>query len=264
MPASYCDRARVLGRIPLVLAVVLLALALVLVPGAGSARANVNNFDFASWRTEIDVTVEASPLGGEVVRSSFTETITARFPEEDQNRGLVRGIPVKMGSQTMRFEHLAVTDGEGNPVPFSTSQQHGAADVMIEIGDDNFVHGETTYVIRYDLVNTLRAFDYTDGLQYAPNLVPPFRSQDIEEFSAEVRMPSELWAQTSPVPSYRDDDEGFEGLDVRCYIDQFSFSERKCVPKVVTEDGVTTLTIAAVNLGDDDVTLDIRFEQDAV
>ncbi|KAB1645033.1 DUF2207 family protein [Gulosibacter chungangensis] len=268
MSAQHLARARLTTarRTPLVGAVLLCALMVLvlLFVGPRPAQANVDNFDFASWRTEIDVTVERGPLGGEVVRSAFTETITARFPQEDQNRGLVRGIPVKMSSQTMRFENLSVTDGAGNPVPFSTSQKHGAEDVLIAIGDDNFVHGETTYVIRYDLVNTLRDLHYTDGLQYAPNLVPPYRSQDIEAFSAEVRMPSELWSKVSPIPRHREPDEGFEGLDVRCYMDGFGDSERQCDLSVTADGDVTTISVAEENLGEDDVTLDIQFEQDAV
>lgn len=76
-------------------------------------------------------------------------------------------------------------------------------------------------------------------------------------------MPSELWAKVSAPPSYRAE-EGFDGLDVRCYLDNFGSSERQCIPEVAEANGITTISIAAEDLGDDDVTLDIRFEEDAV
>ncbi|WP_169516493.1 DUF2207 family protein [Gulosibacter molinativorax] len=246
-----------------VMALAVVALAIVALPfGTSTARANVNDFTFASWHTEVDVSVEKGAFGGDIVRSHFTETVTAVFPDEDQNRGLVRALPVAMGHQTMRVEDVSVTDGAGNPVPFELSQAWGPEDVVISIGDESFVHGETTYVITYDLVNTMRWRESSDQFEYAPNLVPPYRLQEIEEFSATVRMPQELMDHVAPVPSHRDY-EGVHGADIVCFMDEL-YGERECPVTVASQRDVVSISISEPALADRDVTLRVTLDEDAL
>jgi hypothetical protein len=72
-----------------------------------------------------------------------------------ERHGIYRSIPVR-GS----FRVFAVTDGEGNPIPYEVS---GTAEKSIKIGDpDRTVTGEHVYVIDYavqDAVRFVRRFD---------------------------------------------------------------------------------------------------------
>ncbi|MGO1544427.1 MAG: DUF2207 family protein [Gulosibacter sp.] len=226
--------------------------------GGEKVHANVNNFSFSSWDTAVDVSIERGAFGGDLVRSEFTETVVAKFPEHDQNRGLVREIPVSMGHQTMRLDDVSVTDGEGNPIPFERSQERGSQDVMLSIGDDNFVHGETTYVIKYALINTMRYREYSDTMEYAPNLVPPYRAQDIESFSASVRIPEEWMQHVTEVPSHREY-EGLDGQDIVCFIDSIG-DEQECPVEVSSGDGVAVLSVADLDLGKEAATLRVSFD----
>ncbi|WP_282824865.1 DUF2207 family protein [Gulosibacter sediminis] len=249
-----------------VLATLLAAIILALTPTAASAQqpaaTGVNDFSFSSWHTEIDATIDRGAFGGEVVRSKFTETITAEFPDFDQNRGIVRGIPVDMGGQTMRIEDVSVTDGDGNPVPYETEQEFGANDLVLVIGNE-FVHGSTTYVIEYTLVNTLIAAGSPEPyVLYAPNLTPPNRYQDIEEFSAEVRLDSEIWQALREQSDY-DDSPGYDGLDANCLVGA-RYEGNYCDYSVESGDGVTVITVDSVNLGEEDVTLDLRLDASEV
>jgi uncharacterized membrane protein YgcG len=262
------------------LAAALVAVLLLVFAPSGQARADVENFNFSSWRTEIDVSVDEGLFGGQVVRSDFTETITAEFPDFDQNRGIVRAIPVEMGESTMRIEDVSVTDPDGNPVPYETEQEWGANDYVILVGDDNYVQGSTTYVIKYSLVNTLTERDYTNPeAMYAPNLTPPYRQQAIDSFSAQVRIDTTLWDAVQELPSWSDE-PGYEGLDANCFVGQ-AFSDVPCAFDVVPGDeyepgtddftpsepldaSTTVITIAPIELGTNDVTLDLRMSGDSV
>ncbi|SJM54918.1 putative membrane protein [Gulosibacter sp. 10] len=233
-------------------------------PGlAPPAKADVEDFSFSSWHTDIEVSVEQGPFGGDIVRSHFTETIVADFPEFDQNKGIVRAIPVRMGEQTMRIEDISVTDGAGNPVPFEQSQGHGSQDMELSLGDDDYVHGETTYVIEYSLVNTMR--DYGYGWQkYSPNLVPPYRDQPIHEFSADVHLPTELMQHAESMRESEDRYEGVNGLNIVCYQDSlYSTGTGDCEVSMTEDGATTTLSIAPVDIEREAVTLDVSFADTA-
>ena len=257
-------------RLPRPAALVLLAtlLATLILPFFGTtpasarqpAASGVDDFSFSSWHTEIDATIEKGALGGDIVRSKFTETITAEFPDLDQNRGIVRAIPTDMGGQTMRVEDVSVTDGDGNPVPYDTQQEFGANDLVLLLGDDSYVHGTTTYVIEYTLVNTLIKNDGdADEAVYAPNLTPTFREQPIDEFSAEVHLDTALWDAVQQQPRIAEKEPGYDGLDANCYLGR-KYEDTNCDFSVDRGDATTTIAIDPVDLGDEDVTIDLRLD----
>lgn len=246
-----------------VAALAVIFVSLMLLPfGASTARADVDDFSFSSWKTDVVMSVEKGTFGGNIVRADFIETITADFPEYDQNRGLVRAIPLHMGQQTMRIENVSVTDEEDQPVPFDQSKEESGSELVLSIGDDNFVHGETTYVVRYSLVNTMRHRETLEAFEFAPNLVPPYREQPIHSYSAAVHIPNELVEQISQVPNYRGY-EGIDGLDVVAFVDRIRGDDQH--PVIMAEgQGITTFRIDEIDLGKHAVTMRLTFDEDAL
>ena len=124
------------------------------------------------------------------------ETIVARFPDFDQNRGIVRAIPNVDGEVPLHVTMISITDENGVPVPYERSDYEGFAEFAL--GTDDFVHGLTTYVLEYTLANTIRHFDDASG----PGGVDEFYwdingngwPQGFDTVSARVFVPEELAA----------------------------------------------------------------------
>ena len=192
MPASSRPRPRrpLLARLGLVASALLalVALPLVALPlgaAAHAAEADVDAFRYSSWH--VAVALDTRDDGRAVAR--IEERITAEFPETDQNRGIVRGIPdVYQGARTDPRE-VAVTDGSGAPVPFeldTVSSDSGDDFLAVLTGDDRFVHGSQEYVISYTLDDVVLARDDGAADEFYWDLVPFTRAQPIDAFSAEV------------------------------------------------------------------------------
>ncbi|MGI6877529.1 DUF2207 family protein [Microbacterium sp. gxy059] len=246
----------------LAVAATALAVLALLVSAPPAARADTEGFSFSSWHTEIRTSIERGLVGGEMVRSEFVETIVADFPEQDQNRGIVRAIPVQMGHQTMRIEDISVVDENGEAVFFERSQEQGSPYVQLALGDDDYVHGETTYVVSYALVNTLREEEYSTW--YSPNLVPENRGQRIDRFSAEVTIPAVLAEGVREIPEWADH-EGLDGLDIACYLGASGSSDTSGCDVARTDTGEeTTFSVGPMDIGTDALTLELRFDESPI
>ena len=80
------------------------------------------------------------------------EQITAQFPNFDQNHGILRAIPATYLGHTASLSIDSVTDGNGQPLHFSTSHQND--NLVLKIGNaDTYVHGIQVYKITYDQRN---------------------------------------------------------------------------------------------------------------
>ncbi|TFD26870.1 DUF2207 family protein [Cryobacterium cryoconiti] len=109
-----------------------------------------------------------------------TETIVARFPETDQNRGIRRAIPTHYDGHPTDLELVSVTDenGQQRDTDTETTSDDGDDEFLeVTIAADDYVHGAQTYVITY------RQVDIT----LAPTDAP------IQEFYREVNGTG--WAQ---------------------------------------------------------------------
>jgi len=84
------------------------------------------------------------------------ETIVARFPDFDQNRGILRAIPVVVQSTATEPEVHSIVDETGSPVNLEESVD--GEYLVLALGTDNFVYGPTTYVISYSLENVVLPF----------------------------------------------------------------------------------------------------------
>ena len=164
-----------------------IALALLVLTLFGTqARADTQDFRYDSWAVSYEIgTNDAGRAEARV-----TETITAVFPEFDQNRGIVRGLPDRYEGARIDPRHFTVTDGRGTPVPFEIETDDGFTAVLV--GDDSFVHGVTTYVIGYTLSDVVLARDDGRADEFYWDVMDFEHAQPVADFSAEVRFTGAL------------------------------------------------------------------------
>ena len=179
-----------------------------------------DKFSYARWDSEVLVAKGAAGRP----ELSVTETVVARFPDHDQNKGIVRGIPARW-SHTV--EGISVTNADGDDVPFQRHYDSAANMVYILTGTDTYVQGEQTYVISYRTDDGVVA-DSDRGIQELYwNLLPLDSAQEIEQFSATVRIAPELTGALT-------------GRNA-CYQGRFGSTDT-CELQVTTEDGATVYT----------------------
>ncbi|MGV8896412.1 MAG: DUF2207 domain-containing protein [Rhodoglobus sp.] len=119
------------------------------------AAADTSDFTFDSF----DADYTLSRLADGTSQLEVIETIVARFPDFDQNRGIIRAIPDDFDGVDLRTTVSSVTDESGTAVPFA--QEYSDGFVQLALGTDDFVHGAVTYVISYSQQNVVRSFDDT-------------------------------------------------------------------------------------------------------
>ncbi|WP_243231798.1 DUF2207 domain-containing protein [Microbacterium sp. CIAB417] len=152
---------------------------------AVSASGDVDDFSYSSWDSVLEVGRDDD--GHATLRT--TETVTAEFPDTDQNRGIVRGIVLGYEGASTHTEIVSVTDEQGAPVPYETEEDDGV--VYILTGTDVFVHGPTTYVITYEMRDViLAARNGSDEFYW--DLLPLDSAQPIDDFSARITFDPEL------------------------------------------------------------------------
>ncbi len=99
-----------------------------------------------------------------------TETIVARFPEFDQNRGLRRAIPATYQGHTTSLEVVSVTDESGDPRPYSVDADSGIVTVTSAVPEGSFVRGVQTYVITYTQRDVVDYFTNTTAEEFYWNI----------------------------------------------------------------------------------------------
>ncbi len=161
---------------------VLAATGLLAVPtlAASPAFADVDDFSYDSWHVDAEVGVDDA---GRAV-ATVTETISPRFPDTDQNRGIVRGIPINYERASTDPRDFTVTDAGGTPVPFEVDDEDGFRIVLV--GDENYVHGPQTYVLSYTLSDVVLPRDDGAADEFYWDLLDFEHVQPVANFSAEV------------------------------------------------------------------------------
>ena len=153
-----------------------------------SVSGDVNDFSYASWDAQYQVGTDDEGRATMLV----TETLTADFPEIDQNRGIVRGLAMGYEGASTEPRVISVEDADGAPVPYETEEDDDV--LYILTGTDEFVHGPTTYVITYEMRDVILAarngFD-----EFYWDLLPLDSTQPIDEFTADIVFAPELSAQ---------------------------------------------------------------------
>ncbi|BDZ39538.1 DUF2207 domain-containing protein [Microbacterium suwonense] len=196
-------------RILAAFAVALGALVAVLLP-ASAATADVNDFSYSSWDSTYEVSLDSS---GRAV-AHVTEKMVAEFPDFDQNKGIIRGYPQRLEGAGLDIRILSVTDAEGHDVPFETETEDGM--LLVLTGDDDYVHGSTTYVIESTMRDFMIHGTESGNDEFYWNLLPLNSTQDIGAFRATMTFSPQLAAAlTGDVACY----SGRYGLKNPCTLD---------------------------------------------
>ena len=168
----------------------LLGIALFSLVSAGVASADeteaVENFRYSSWNVHYDIGLDANGRA----QAQVTEEVQAEFPQTDQNRGIVRSLPLRYQSAPASPENIRVTDDAGQEVPFEVEDEDGFRSILV--GDDSFVHGTQTYEISYTVDDVMHATDQADEFYW--DLVPVDRQQPIDDVTAQITLDSTLRA----------------------------------------------------------------------
>ncbi|WP_167043720.1 DUF2207 domain-containing protein [Salinibacterium sp. ZJ454] len=206
---------------------------------AGPRATDVDNFSFDSFAADYYLGVDADG------RSTLTtvETLVARFPETDQNRGIRRALVQNYDGHPTDLTVTGVTDESGKPRAFDTESEDDIQ--YVTIAADDYVHGAQTYVISYEQHNVTRYFDDTG----------------VDEFYWDVNGTG--WAQPfgSVTARVHVDEQIADRLtgDAACYWGPEGASNR-CEITAAGTDG-TTLTASQQNLAAfENVTIAVAFE----
>lgn len=178
------------------------AIALVLVPllAAPAAFADADDFSYASW--DSDYQLSRDDQGRAELR--VTETLVADFPDFDQNHGIIRGLPTWYEGAPLHLRIVSITDGSGKNLPYDDDETENG-ERQIRIGDpDTFQHGLTTCRITYTMRDVVhrpsdRAID-----EWYWNLLPLNSSQPIARFSAILTFDPAISAAMIGAPSCYD------------------------------------------------------------
>ncbi|MFB7251343.1 DUF2207 domain-containing protein [Microbacterium sp. NPDC056234] len=155
---------------------------------SASVTGDVNDFSYASWDAEYELGTDDEGRA----TMKVTETLTAAFPEFDQNRGIVRGLPMGYEGASTDPRVISVEDAGGSSVPYETEEDDDV--LYILTGTDEYVHGPTTYVITYEMRDVILAA--RNGLdEFYWDLLPLDSTQPIDEFTADIVFAPELSAR---------------------------------------------------------------------
>ena len=153
------------------------------------ADSDVDDFTFDSY--DADYYLERADDGSSRLRT--VETIVAEFPDADQNRGIVRLIPLDFEGADLQVAVESVTDADGTAVPYTESVDDGFREVSI--GTDEFVRGEQTYVVTYGQRNVIRAYDDTDADEFYWDLNGTGWNQPFGSVTGRVHVPDDIAAE---------------------------------------------------------------------
>lgn len=122
--------------------------------------AGVDDFTFDSF----DADYWLIRAEGDRSRLLTTETIVARFPDFDQNKGIVRAIPVYDSGLYLGTDVISVTGADGAPIPWWVESDEDFDYVLT--GDDTYVRGTQTYVITYEMRDVVLRYPDTDAEEF--------------------------------------------------------------------------------------------------
>ena len=206
-------------------AAIVLLLSIVLAPVPNAVAQSTNNFSISEYDIQYELSRDSE--GRSVLLT--TETITAQFPDYDQNHGLERAIPTSYNGHPVALdiqEAKNLTDGS---TQHSTSSGKGVT--TLRIGDpDEYVQGEQQYRIIYKQRDVTRFYADTDRDEWYWDTNGVEWSVPISRLNVSVKINDELMSARVGEPAcYR----GLSGENGSC---------------ALTEDTTGGYTVAATNL----------------
>lgn len=179
--------------------------------GVDVVRTGVDDFTFDSFDVEYRLGRDAD---GHATLLT-TETLVARFPDFDQNRGIRRSLPAFYQGRTTNLQVLSVTDGEGAPRPYEVEYGSGIVDIIAAVPEGQFVRGEQTYVITYVQRDVVDSFANSNAEEFYWNLNGTDWAQPFARVSARIVLQGGLEsALLGQEACYR----GYAGSTERCAI----------------------------------------------
>jgi uncharacterized membrane protein YgcG len=128
---------------------------------AAPANADSSDFSFSSFDATYDLSRDSS--GHSQLRTE--ETLVAEFPDFDQNHGIERLLVDRYDGHPTDIDIESIRDGAGNELDYGTDSDGDY--LVLRIGDeDEYVHGEQTYVITYTQQNVTAYFADTDDDEF--------------------------------------------------------------------------------------------------
>jgi len=146
------------------------------------AGASVDDFTFDSFVADYWL------LRGTGGRSRLltTETIVAHFPDFDQNKGMVRALPVVDSGLELGTVVYTVTGADGASIPWWTERDGDW--IYVLTGDDSYVHGAQTYVITYEMSDVVLRYEDTDADEFYWDTVGTDHAQPFGVVTANVHV----------------------------------------------------------------------------
>ena len=218
--------------------VVVLALFAVL-GSAGAAAADTSDFTFDSFHADYTLTRDDDGTA----RMTVVETIVAEFPEFDQNRGILRALPQYYHERFTNPSVTSVVDDTGADVYVEEFDE--GPFLVLALGTDEFVHGETTYVITYELENVIGSFTDTGADEFYWDVNGTGWDQPFGEVSATLHVDEELTPALTGATA--------------CYVGPLRSTE-VCTLATEPEDAGTVFSAAERDLGPrENVSLSVAF-----
>lgn len=192
-----------------VAAVATVALPLVSVPSAQALRADANDFTFGEFVGDYTLSMD------EEARSSLhvVETFTAEFPDHDQNKGVVRAIPLNYDGHPVSVRVESLTRN-GAPEPIYDQERSGGY-LHVSTGDDDYVRGDQTYKLTYTLRDV--TIDHGEHQEFYWDTIGTQSSQPFAGVTAHVHL------DASVADLYEGEAlcfEGGHGSDTPCGVEQ--------------------------------------------
>ncbi|HVQ44860.1 MAG TPA: DUF2207 domain-containing protein [Candidatus Saccharimonadia bacterium] len=123
------------------------------------------------------------------------EHLVAKFPDFDQNHGLLRAIPETYQNHPTGLKLTSVTDDTGANLPYTTS--HSNHNLVLKIGDAHrYVHGLQSYNLDYALDNVTTGVTGYDGFFWDAN--GDAWQQEFGQVTANVHLTSDIAAAIQP------------------------------------------------------------------
>lgn len=150
----------------------------------GPLRADVNAFTFDSFHA--DYVLGRDETGHATLTT--TETLVARFPDFDQNRGIRRSLPATYQGHTTNLQVVSVTDENGQPRPFEVSSDTGRIDIVSAVPEGSYTYGVQTYVITYTQRDVVDFFSNSQAQEFYWNTNGTDWAQPFARVSATVTL----------------------------------------------------------------------------
>lgn len=159
------------------------------------------------------------------------ETITAQFPEYDQNHGIERVFVSAYDGHPTKLSIRSVANEAGQPLHYSMSNG------VMRIGDANtYVHGRQTYVISYVQQDVTRFFSDTNKDEFYWDVIGVDWQVPIDQVSVQLTVDKDVISSlTGDATCY----SGVSGSTTTCQIDETNTGYIVTVSSLLPHEGVT-------------------------